>query len=40
MLLVVALTDKTHGRGARNIELLCLNPNPKLFAKHHPQEAE
>src|SRR5713226_351687 len=37
---VVALADKAHGCGTRNVELLRLNPNPELFAKHHPQEAE
>jgi hypothetical protein len=37
---VVALTDKANGRGTRNVDLLRMNPNPELFAKHHPQEAE
>jgi hypothetical protein len=37
---VVAFTDKAYGCGTRNVELFRLNPNPELFAEHHPQEAE
>jgi len=35
MLPIVALADKADGRSTRDIELLCLNPYPQLFAKHH-----
>src|ERR1700692_1758702 len=37
---VVALTDKANRRGMRNVQLFRLDPNPKLFAYHHSQEAE
>ena len=37
---VVALTDEAYGCGTRNVELLRMNPNAELFAKHHPQETE
>jgi hypothetical protein len=37
---VVALTDKANRCGMRNVQLFRLDPNPKLFAYHHSQEAE
>jgi hypothetical protein len=37
---VVALTDKANRCGMRNVQLFCLDPNPKLLAYHHSQEAE
>jgi hypothetical protein len=37
---VVALTDKANRRGMRNVQLFRLDPNPKLFAYHHSQEAQ
>ena len=37
---VVPLTDKANRCGMRNVQLFRLNPNPKLFAYHHSQEAE
>jgi hypothetical protein len=40
MWLVVALTEKANRCGMRNVQLFRLDPNPKLFAYHHSQEAE
>jgi hypothetical protein len=37
---VVPLTDKANRCGMRNVQLFRLDPNPKLFAYHHSQEAE
>ena len=37
---VVPLTDRANRCGMRNVQLFRLDPNPKLFAYHHSQEAE
>ena len=37
---VVPLTDKANRCGMRNVQLFRLDPNPKLFAYYHSQEAE
>jgi hypothetical protein len=35
MLPIVVSTDEAHGGGARNVELLCLNPRSEPFPKQH-----